>query len=45
MDKFILNNVAVYFREGVPLAISYHPYFIHISKVWSMLCQGSEVRV
>ena len=45
MDMFILNNVAVYFREGVPLTTSYQPYFIHISKAWSMLCQGSVVRV
>ena len=27
------------------MAISYHLYFLRISKVWSMLCHGSAGRV
>ena len=32
-------------REGVSLTISYHPYFLRISKIQSMLYNGSVVSV
>ena len=40
---FHANAITVY--DCVPLTISYHLYFLRISKVWSMLYLGSVGRV